>query len=182
MKILFRLNMTNDLQRWWFPPQIRKACWRACRCSNPWHKPPCQRPRQSQQLVEYKMMAQLFWVGGINNDHLKNIFVFTCGPLWGVKSTREKQREEGGDILQGVLTNHYIYFLIYMIWSFIKFVSSSQIQKSAPDVLSGSSWTGAASRCTSLGRARQEPSSDLQLWLPKIQFVLDLFCLKTNGG
>ena len=51
-----------------------------------------------------------------------------------------------------------------------------------PDALSGSSWTGAASRCTSLGRARQEPSSDLQLWLPKIQFVLDLFCLKTNGG
>ena len=62
------------------------------------------------------MMAQLFWVGGITNDHFKkNIFVFTCGPLWGVKSTREKQREEGGDILQGVLTNHYISFFIFMI-------------------------------------------------------------------
>ena len=58
----------------------------------------------------------------------KKKIVFTCGPLWGVKSTREKQREEGGDILQGVLTNHYISFLIYMIWSFIKFVSSSQRQ------------------------------------------------------
>ena len=140
---------------------------------------PAKDPGKASSWWNTKWWLSSFWLGELQMIIKKT---FTCGPLWGVKSTREKQREEGGDILQGVLTNHYISFLIYMIWSFIKFVSSSQIQKSAPDALSGSSWTGAASRCTSLGRARQEPSSALQLWLPNIQFVLDLFCLKTNGG